>query len=63
MTATADHFVACIPSSEEEMIAICQSITQDDRSVGNFLRHLESIEQLADVMREYLKTNRKERGG
>jgi hypothetical protein len=53
-TNMAISFVTTIPSTEEEMLAICSEIVARDKSVQNFKNQIECLEQLVGVMEEYL---------
>jgi len=59
MTTSAQTFVSCIPSTEEEMVAISLEVARQEKTAVKFEQQIENIEQLASVMRWYLNTHRK----
>ena len=54
MTITSDTFVAIIPSTEEEMLAIANSVIRLNNSREYYLSTIEAFQQLAGVMQEHL---------
>ena len=54
MSITSDTFVASIPSTEEEMVAIAESVIRLNSSREYYLNTIEAFQQLAVVMQEHL---------
>lgn len=56
MSVTSETFAVCIPSTEEEMLAIANSVVRLNNSREYYLNTIEAFQQLAQVMQEHLDT-------
>jgi hypothetical protein len=53
MSITSQAFVAGLPSTEEEMLAICREVASQNNSVEHFNNTIEILGQLVEVMQDY----------
>jgi hypothetical protein len=62
MSITSQAFVAGLPSTEEEMLAICREVASQNNSVEHFNNTIEILGQLVEVMQDYLQRHTKKKG-